>query len=193
MSDRKECCLSLDVSSTKIGYCFFNFIDSGIDILESGYIKIGKPKSIVERLSIFEQEIIDFKDTYIVKKLFREEPPLLHNRSRIKTLLKIHSANDLADFICFKHFELLPETLPPQTIKSVTGLGQKMKAHKEATGDKPDKKLLGIDLVATTFPLWSYKVTRAGNPKPGTDDEADAILVALTAFEKGFGGDEHGD
>ena len=46
------------------------------------------------------------------------------------------------------------------------------------------KKLI-IDWVSAKYPKdFTYELTRHGNPKPGTDDKADAVVVALAGLKK---------
>jgi hypothetical protein len=46
------------------------------------------------------------------------------------------------------------------------------------------KKLI-IDWVSAKYPKdFTYELTRYGNPKPGTDDMCDAIVVALAGLKR---------
>ena len=40
------------------------------------------------------------------------------------------------------------------------------------------KKTYIVEQVKNKYPSFTYEITRHGNPKPGTDDIADAIVIA---------------
>ena len=45
-----------------------------------------------------------------------------------------------------------------------------------------DKKAFIINEVQKQYPKFTFQQTRFGNPKPGTDDMADAIVVAHSGY-----------
>ena len=44
-------------------------------------------------------------------------------------------------------------------------------------------KVVIVEWADNYFDSFNVELTRHGNPKPGTDDEADAIVVALSHFD----------
>ena len=63
-----------------------------------------------------------------------------------------------------------------------------IKADKDAWGkaSKKDRQRLTkkavIDYIIKKFANFEYKETKQGNPAPGIDDKADAVVLALQAF-----------
>ena len=45
-----------------------------------------------------------------------------------------------------------------------------------------DKKVYIINEVQKKYPKFTFQQTKFGNPKPGTDDMADAIVVAHAGY-----------
>ena len=71
-------------------------------------------------------------------------------------------------------FNLQPELVASRSARSKCGI-------KIKRGENTKKKV--IEWVAARFPKdFKFELTRHGNPKPGTDDMADSIVVALSHF-----------
>jgi len=69
---------------------------------------------------------------------------------------------------------MLPTLVSSRSARSKCGI-------KIKRGENTKKKV--IEWVAARFPKdFKFELTRHGNPKPGTDDMADSIVVALSHF-----------
>ena len=81
----------------------------------------------------------------------------------------------MCSFAVRRIFGSNPELIAANRARGLVGL-------KIKRGEDTKRKI--IEWVETQYPKdFVYELTRHGNPKPGLDDEADAIIVALSHFD----------
>ena len=90
------------------------------------------------------------------------------------TMAILQRFNGMCSYIVYKTFDLEPQMVNARSARAKLGIRSPPR-----TPGKQIKKLV-IEHVAARFPKqFKYEMTTHGNPRPGTDDRADAIVVAL--------------
>jgi Holliday junction resolvasome RuvABC endonuclease subunit len=165
--------LGIDVSTSKIGYCV---IDEQQNLVEVKFIKF-KDGTLEERaMKFFNGEMQRLKKTYKITHVRIEEPFSMFSggKTTAGTMSKLQRFNGMISILSYGCFEVLPTLVPSRSARSKCGI--KIKRGENT-------KLKVIDWVSQKFPKsFVVELTRHGNPKPGTDDMADAVVVAYSHF-----------
>lgn len=164
--------LGLDISSSKIGIALLD----GEDIIVSEVLKF-KPKiSLEERAEIFEQRMRQINEQHVVYDVFVEQPALMFRggKTTAQTMAILQRFNGMCCYVVNIVFEMEAELINPNSARSTLGIKVPRKIPNKA------KKKFIIDIMSERFgEQFQYNMTRQGNPQPGTDDRADALVVAL--------------
>lgn len=163
--------LGLDISTSKIGYAVIN---NNKDLIDFGLIKY---KSNIE-LELRAQDFINCIDTlrrkYVnIESVFVEQPFIAFSggKTTAVTMAKLQRFNGMCCYGLYNVFGECPSLISANQTRSLVGIKRKR-------GEDIKKKV--IKWVSETYPKdFTVELTRFGNPKPGTDDMADAIIVAL--------------
>ena len=165
--------LGIDVSTSKIGYCV---VDKNKKLLEVSFKKL-KENTLEERAWVFfHDEMKRIKDTYKITHVRIEEPFSMFSggRTTAGTMSKLQRFNGMISILAYAMFEMVPTLVPSRTARSRCGI-------KIKRGEDTKKKI--IEWVKSEYPKdFIIELTRHGNPKPGTDDMADSVVVALSHF-----------
>ena len=165
--------LGLDLSTSKIGY---SIIDNKKKLVVCDVMKL-KPLALEDRAEIFYLFMITLKNKYEIKEIFIEEPFSMFGggRTTAGTMAKLQRFNGMCSFAVRRIFKENPELIPANKARKSVGI-------KIKRGEDTKKKI--IEWVETKYPKdFVYQLTSYGNPKPGTDDKADAVVVALAGME----------
>lgn len=165
--------LGLDVSTSKIGYCV---IDENQKLIEVNFKKL-KEETLEDRAyEFFHKELTRIKKTYNITHVRIEEPFTMFagGKTTAGTMSKLQRFNGMISILSFICFEMVPTMVPSRSARSKCGI--KIKRGENT------KKII-IDWVKQRYPEdFTFVLTRHGNPKPGTDDMADSVVVALSHF-----------
>jgi len=169
--------LGLDVSSSKIGLAI---LDYDKKILTSDVIKFKTDVSLENKAQMLENKLEKLKKFYFITDVFIEEPFVAFGggKTTAQTVAKLQRFNGMCSYVVYKCFdEQPPKMINVRSARSKLGI-------KIPKGTKQgDAKKYIIEYVEKNHPEFQYNMTAHGNPAPGTDDRADAIVVALYALE----------
>lgn len=165
--------LGLDISTTLVGIAI---IDNDGKLVKSEGVDLSKIDNIYERLETIGAELYTLRSEYDIEHVFIETAlkKFLPGKSRADTIIKLAKFNGVVSWICFECFEMQPTYINVNTARSLYGLSF-------PRGTKgPQRKKMVIEAVIekekTSFP---YEMARGGrNYKKGTDDRADAVVIA---------------
>ena len=166
--------LGLDVSTSKIGYCI---LDYNKNLITHNVMKF-KPLALEDRAEIFFQFIKGIKKEHKIKNVFVEEPFTMFGggKTTAGTMAKLQRFNGMCSFAVRRVFGYNPELIAANKARGLVGL-------KIKRGENTKKKI--IEWVEKEYPKdFIVELTRHGNPRPGTDDMADAIVIALAGFSQ---------
>ena len=165
--------LGLDVSTSKIGYCILN---EKKELIENEFMKL-KPLPLEDRAEIFYLFMITLKNKYEIKEIFIEEPFSMFGggRTTAGTMAKLQRFNGMCSFAVRRVFMTNPTLISANKARKSVGL-------KIKRGENTKKKV--IEWVEKSYPKdFIVEYTNYGNPRPGTDDKADAVVIALAGME----------
>ena len=164
--------LGLDISSSKIGIALLN----GEEIIISEVLKFKPKTSLEERAEIFERRMRQINEQHVVYDVFVEQPAMMFKGGKTTafTMATLQRFNGMCCYIVNIVFEMEAELINPNSARSTLGI-------KTPRGIPPRaKKNFIIERMSERFgDNFTYNMTRQGNPQPGTDDRADALVVAL--------------
>ena len=165
--------LGIDVSTSKIGYCV---IDENQKLLLYGFIKFKKEPLEERAWNFFKDTLKDVDRKYNITEVRIEEPFTMFSggKTTAGTMAKLQRFNGMISLMAYHCFKMVPILVPSRSARSKCGI-------KIKRGENTKKKI--IEWVSGRYPKdFIFELTRHGNPKPGTDDMADSIVVALSHF-----------
>ena len=166
--------LGLDVSTTRIGWAV---IDDEKELIDSGFFKTDKNKTLEQRAEEFRENVLEpLKHIHRIHEVRVEEPFSMFSggKTTARTMSSLQRFNGMISLITHQLFGRPPTLVGATTARSRCGI-------KVPRGTKAKVVVLGW--VDDKFDNFIMEHTRHGNPKPGLDDEADAIVVALSYFD----------
>ena len=165
--------LGIDVSTSKIGYCV---VDPQQNLIEVNFKKLKEDTLEDKAYEFFHKELTRIKNTYKITHVRIEEPFTMFSggKTTAGTMSKLQRFNGMVSVLSYICFDIIPTLVPSRSARSRCGI--KIKRGENT-------KLKVIEWVSAKFPKsFVVVLTRHGNPKPGTDDMADSIVVALSHF-----------
>ena len=166
--------LGLDISTSKIGYAV---IDEDKHLIDHGLIKYKSNLELELRAEDFINRIDTLRRKYVnIESVFVEQPFIAFSggKTTAVTMAKLQRFNGMCCYGLYSIFGRCPALISANQTRSSVGIKRKR-------GEDIKKKV--IEWVAEAYPKdFIVEITRHGNPKPGTDDMADAVIVALAGL-----------
>ena len=160
-------------------------MDYKFNLLETMLLKLNTKDELEERCLQIEEYInkINYldkinEDGYIIKDVYIESAFIAFSGGKTSavTMSKLQRFNGMVCFMLRKLFGYNALTLSPAKARGLVHL-------KIKRGENTKQKV--IEHVEKAFPNdFKYELTRHGNPKPGTDDRADAIVIAWAGLNQ---------
>ena len=165
--------LGLDISTTRIGIAV---LDSSDNLIYSDLIKFKSELPLEDRAAIFESIMRKVEKKYNPLYVFVEAPAInFRSGSTAHVMAKLQRFNGMCSYACREVFKENPELIDVRRARKALGI--KIPRGK---GTKSLAKKVVIDYVKVLYEdNFSYNLTYKGNPQPGTDDRADAVVIAL--------------
>jgi len=164
--------LGLDISSSKVGIALLK--DDKIIISEVLKFKSNLP--LEERALQFEQRMQRIEQHYVVYEVYVEQPAMMFKggKTTAYTMATLQRFNGMCCYVLRKIYDITPVLINPRSARSKLGI-----KPKRGIPSKEVKRCI-IEAVENKFKgQFKYNLTHKGNPQPGTDDRADALVVAL--------------
>ena len=182
---KKKLIFGFDISTTKIGIAILNekeeILQSESLIYPQESLSLEeKAERFFNRLTIMIKLISDklFVESDIV--LIVEEPAksFMKGKSNPQTIAMLQRFNGMCCFGLYHSFKVIPKLVNPRTVRKTLGI----KVPKELTQKK--KKMFIIDWVVEKMGMMFDKNGGGKNYVDGADDEAEAVLCALSEIRK---------
>lgn len=161
--------LGIDISTAVVGFAVMT-VDHKLITYDK--LKFKKDLTLEQRAEYFKNKVESIDSYYCISEVFVEQPAMMFGRGKTtaNTMAKLQRFNGMC---CYAIHDLL---------KIQASMIHSNSARKKMNISIPrnvlNKKHFIIDEVSKKYPKFNYKLTRYGNPEPGTDDIADAIVVA---------------
>ena len=167
--------LGLDVSTSKVG---LSIIDPDHKLVDSQAIKLNNKISLESRCSELEDVLLYYKNSieYEIVNVYVEQPFMMFSggKTTAMTMSKLQRFNGMVCYMIKKLFGYEAELIAANKARGTVGL-------KIKRGENTKQKV--IEWVKQKYPKeFVFELTRHGNPKPGTDDKADAVIVGLAGL-----------
>ena len=166
--------LGLDVSTTRIGWAIIN---QKQELIDSGVFKTKKDQSLEERAENLSKNVLEpLSVVHRISEVRVEEPFSMFSggKTTAKTMSSLQRFNGMVSLLTHQIWDNPPTMVNSRTARARCGI-------KVPRGTKA--KVVIVEWVDNYYEKFKVELTRHGNPKPGTDDEADAIVVALSHFD----------
>jgi Holliday junction resolvasome RuvABC endonuclease subunit len=173
----KEVVLGLDVSTSKIG---LSIMDYNNNLISCQVIKLNSKDSLFKRCLELENILskinginyINNNNKLYIKEVFIESPFMMFSggKTTAMTMAKLQRFNGMVSYMVRREIGIEPVMIAANKARGLVGLKLKR-------GD--NTKLKVIEWVQNEYPKdFIVEYTRYGNPKPGTDDKADSVVIA---------------
>lgn len=163
--------LGLDISTSITGA---TIIQNGKILKTTFWDTRNKNKfaTIYDKAKFVKTQLEDLAFDHKVSHIYIEQS--LHSFrsgfSSAQTLSTLSRFNGIISWICWDLFKIQPEMIAATSARKQAGVAIKR-------GDNAKEKVL--DFVLDSFPQIKIQYTKHGNPKPGTLDMCDSIVIAL--------------
>ena len=166
-----ECILGLDISTSITGA---TVIQNG-KVLKTVFWDTRNKKrfpTIYHKARHVKGQLEDLESKYKVSDIYIEQS--LHSFrsgfSSAQTLSTLSRFNGIISWICWELFKKQPEMIAATSARKQAGVTIKR-------GDNAKEKVL--QFIIDKYPDIEIQYTKHGNPKPGTLDMCDSIVIAL--------------
>ena len=161
--------LGIDISTAIVG---FAIMTTDFQLITYDKLKFKKDLTLEKKAEYFKNKVEHFDSYYCISEVFVEQPPMLFGRGKTtaNTMSKLQRFNGMC---CYAAYDLLKT----EAVLIHTNTARK-KMNNKVPRNVLNKKRFIIECVEKEYPSFKYNLTRFGNPQPGTDDMADAIVIA---------------
>jgi Holliday junction resolvasome RuvABC endonuclease subunit len=165
--------LGLDISTTIIGVALIN--DEG-KLIISDHWDISKKETLFEKAEMVGSLLWELKTEYKIKNVFIETAlkKFFPGKSRADTIIKLAKFNGIVSWLCFDTFFRAPTFINVNTARTLYGL-----SFPRGTKGPQRKKMVIEAVKEKEKTAFTFEMARGGrNYKKGTDDRADAVVIA---------------
>ena len=166
--------LGLDISTTMVGVAI---IDSTTRrVIKSEGWDISKCENTFEKAELVGANLYTMRSEHSIDHIFIETAlkRFLPGKSRADTIIKLAKFNGIASWLCYECFDMTPTYINVNTARSLYGL-----SFPRGTKGPKRKKMVIEAVIEKEKTAFKYEMARGGkNFKRGTDDRADAIVIA---------------
>jgi len=166
--------LGLDVSTSITGATVID--DKGNVVLCEAW-DTRKLKNFFDKAAYIKSCLADIRIKFPITKIVIEQSLQMFRAgfSSAKTLTLLSKFNGVVSWLCYDAFDIAPEYVSAVSARKQIGI-------KVPRGTKAKKVVL--EHIKNNVPNFEYELTKAGNPKPGSYDRADSIVLALYTLDK---------
>jgi len=168
--------LGLDISSSKIGIAI---VDDNKSIIHLNLIKY-KKAPLEDKAVMFSDELSVLKREYSIEHIFIEEPVSIYaaGRTTAHVISTLQRFNGMCSLACRNVFGQNAELIGSRQARKLADI-----AVPGRTKSKEVKKIVIKEMSKRYQEMFPLEYTRHGNYKPGTDDKADALVIALAGHK----------
>ncbi len=166
--------LGLDISTSIVGVAVIN--PDTKELVVSEHIDLTKIDSVFSKAELVGAELWQISNAHGIENLFIETALMrfIPGRSRADTIVKLAKFNGIVSWMCYDTFGLKPTYLNVNTARSLYGL-----SFPRGTKGPQRKRMVVETVIEKEKTAFKYEMARGGkNYKKGTDDRADAVVIA---------------
>ena len=161
--------LGIDVSTSVVG---FAVMTDDHELVTYDKLKFKKDLALEQRALFFKNKVQHYNNYYCLTDVYVEAPAMMFGggKTTANTMGKLQRFNGMCCFAIYDLTEIAPSMIHANSARKRMNI--------KIPRDVLNKKHFIIECVEKEYPSFKYNLTRFGNPQPGTDDMADAIVVA---------------
>jgi Holliday junction resolvasome RuvABC endonuclease subunit len=161
--------LGLDISTSVIGMAI---MDMDYKLIHYRNLKMNSKDELEIRCWQFKQELLEVFENYSFDMVYVEQPAMMFGggATTAQTMSRLQRFNGMCCYAVYTETMLIPELVHVNSARK--------KMNISIPKIVKNKKHHIINEVQKRYPNFTFEVTKQGNPKPGTDDIADAIVIA---------------
>jgi len=165
--------LGMDISTSMTG---ITILDSSGQVILCDVWDFRKDKGFFQKVAKAKSHLQGVRKDQRIEKIFIEQSlqSFRSGFSSAQTLSTLARFNGTLSWLCYELFDIEPEFINATTARKIYGVkvprGQKAK-------EVVLKKVLDME------PSFSVTYTKYGNPKPGSYDKADSLVIAKAGYE----------
>ena len=127
------------------------------------------------KANLVKGRLLDLRGMFAIKHIFIEQSlqAFRPGFSSAKTLLTLASFNGIVSYICQDELGIKPEYIGASTARKLNGI-------KVPRGEKAKKVVL--QYILDNEPDFVVEYTKQENPKPGSYDRADSLIIAKAGY-----------
>ena len=166
--------LGLDISTSIVGVAVIN--PDTKELVVSEHIDLTKIDSVFSKAELVGAELWQISNAHGIENFFIETALMrfIPGRSRADTIVKLAKFNGIVSWMCYDTFGLKPTYLNVNTARSLYGL-----SFPRGTKGPQRKRMVVETVIEKEKTAFKYEMARGGkNYKKGTDDRADAVVIA---------------
>ena len=172
--------LGLDISTSVIGMAV---MDCDHKLIHYRNLKMSSKEDLEIRCWQFKQELLSLFEDYAFDMVYVEQPAMMFGggKTTAQTMSKLQRFNGMCCYAVYTQTFLVPQLVHANSARKKMNISIPRNVKK--------KKHFIIQEVQKKYPNFTYEITSHGNPKPGTDDIADAIVIAyygVSVFKEGL-------
>ena len=165
--------IGLDISTSRLGIAL---LDSSGNLILSEDWNLEPLEGLFAKAELVGSHLWQLRNSHDIKNVFIESAlkKFIPGRSRADTLIKLAKFNGIVSWMCYDSFGVEPTYLNVNTARSLYGL-----SFPRGTKGPKRKKMVIEAVIEKEKTSFKYEMARGGkNFKKGTDDRADAIVIA---------------
>ena len=167
--------LGLDVSTSITGATLLD--ENGSIVLCEAWDTRNKNRyeDLFAKADYLRFELWKMKNYHTIKKIYIEQSlqSFRSGFSSAQTLSTLSRFNGIVSWLCYKNFTIKPEYIAATSARKLCGI-------KVSKGEKAKEVVLKYLL--DNEPTFNIEYTKHGNPKPGSYDKADSIVMAKAGY-----------
>jgi hypothetical protein len=166
--------LGLDISTTMVGAALINPETKELVMCEGW--DISKLTTTFEKAEYIGAMLYTLRSEHKIKSVFVETAlkRFMPGRSRADTIVKLAKFNGIVSWLCFECYGFAPTYINVNNARSLYGL-----SFPRGTKGPKRKKMVIEAVIEKEKTAFKYEMARGGkNYKKGTDDKADAVVIA---------------
>ena len=165
--------LGMDISTSMTGITILN---SKGQVVLCDVWDFRKDKGFFQKVAKAKSYLQGIREDQRVEKIFIEQSlqSFRSGFSSAQTLSTLARFNGTLSWLCYELFDIEPEFINATTARKLYGV-------KVPRGQKAKEVVL--KKVLDTEACFSITYTKYGNPKPGSYDKADSLVIAKAGFE----------
>jgi hypothetical protein len=166
--------LGLDISTSITGFTVLNE-DGSILHNEAIDLRAKKFDSMFLKASAVKERLIQIKNLYNIRDIYIEQSlnAFRPGLSSAQVILTLGKFNGIVSWICYEIFGKEPQYIGASTARKTVGI--KVEKGQNA-------KEIVLKHILDTQPTFKVDYTPKGNPKPGTYDRADSLVIAKAGY-----------